>query len=85
MFTDQSNCDYKMQCKYDFYFQGDYDEIAGNGYRIATRHTDQTVLEDPNKLSPRAFGLVKMDANEVRREKIWQLLSKNLFEFPVSP
>ena len=40
MFTDQTNCDYKMQCKYDFYFDGDYNEVAGNGYRISTRNTD---------------------------------------------
>lgn len=85
VFADQPNVNYKIDCKYDFYFDGEEIEHTGVGVKIATRTRDQWSLEEKkaNLLAERE--LVHLDKLEMRREKIWQLLCNNLFEFPISP
>lgn len=84
MFTDKTYNEYKVNCKYDFYFQGDEQLGPCRDYRISSRNTNQVTLLDSAK-SPRSNGLVNMDAQEVSREKVWNFLCKNLFEFPIPP
>jgi hypothetical protein len=40
VFADQPNVNYKIDCKYDFYFDGEEIEQTGVGVKIATRTRD---------------------------------------------
>ena len=46
VFADQLNVNYKIDCKYDFYFDGEETDHTGVGVKIATRTKDQWSLED---------------------------------------
>jgi len=37
MFNDKINVDYKIDCKFDFFFDGEEKLSSNMGYRIATR------------------------------------------------
>lgn len=86
LFSDENNVDYKIDCKYDFYFVGEEPIPPQNlGYRLATREPWQTsIVDDAIEMENRGEKEL-MDISEVRREKVWSLLAKNLFEFPMSP
>jgi hypothetical protein len=64
MFTDESSKNYKLNCRYDFYFDGNLPAEAQLGYRIASRKANQSsIVSEPYERT-----LVFQDASEVRIE-----------------
>ena len=68
MFTDGNSADYKMNCKYDFFFVGEDPIPAQNmGYRISTREPWQmSIVDDAVELENREWTL--MDNSDVKRD-----------------
>ena len=58
------------------------------GIRISTREPGQLSILDPlkqNKEGEIERDLIRMDVNEVHRDKQWNSLAENIFSFPMNP
>ena len=80
---------YKLNSNFDFYYPEEEPifNIAG-GFRTSTREPWQYSILDKKqgkRFTKPKKEMVLMDQTEVRRERIWQMLTESLLNFPGSP
>ena len=81
MFLDSNNVDYKLGCKFDFKFGTEESDLPSMAYRVSTRLPHQWRIEENHEFPGKDF----LDANEVRRERVWKDFSQNLLDIGTSP